>query len=187
MNFALASHFEHHDGYLVHQLYVPFLLLLITASAIVCAENAHLFTRAERQRKRLSAIASDVGLAASLAVIAIVTLFPTHGSHKLQLLPLGDIIEALESPIDWSRLIESMANILLFIPLGSALRTQGLSARVTIIIALAISTFVELMQLFVVAGRTTSVDDVMLNVLGAAAGYRLLPLLRTRRWAIQSD
>jgi glycopeptide antibiotics resistance protein len=187
MTVLLATHFEHHARYIEHRLYVSLLLFLLAVSAIVCSENARIFVHTEVRRRRLASIASEVGLAASLATIITVTLFPTHGDHKLQLVPLGDIVVALTPPMDWSRLLESVFNILLFIPLGGALRTRGLSVRKTVLIASAISTSVELLQLFVVAGRTTSVDDVMLNAVGAAAGYELLPLVRMTRWTIQSD
>ena len=118
---------------------------------------------------------SNAALAASVCAIAVVTLLPppVEGDRNIHLRPLSEIGDAVLEP-DKGLLLESAANILLFVPLGAALRLRGLSVGSTALISLLISVFVEAAQLLVVSGRTTSADDLVLNTLGGVLGHTLL-------------
>jgi glycopeptide antibiotics resistance protein len=118
--------------------------------------------------------------AGSLILIAAVTLTPQPGRHEVHLGPLTDIV-ALGSG-DPEAIIGVVANVLLFTPLGAALRLAGVGRWWTILIGLIASTVVEVGQL-AIAGRTTSVDDVLLNVIGVVVGLVLAEWWRRRRVA----
>jgi glycopeptide antibiotics resistance protein len=122
-------------------------------------------------------IAVDLALLASLVAILAATLGPTDDPQDFRLVPLSDIGDALTPSLDVSLLVGDVLNILLFVPLGAALRLRGLSLRNSMFTALALSTGVELAQAIVVSGRTTSVDDLLLNTLGAVVGHALPALV----------
>ena len=69
--------------------------------------------------------------------------------------------------------IDVLFNILLFIPFGMGLRLSGCSRKRSVAIAAMLSGVVELLQLGVVAGRESSVRDVLTNTLGALIGVLL--------------
>ena len=71
-------------------------------------------------------------------------------------------------------LLESVANILLFLPFGASLGLRGFSIRKTALYGFVLSAAVEGAQLLFVSGRTTSLDDVLLNSLGAVLGGALV-------------
>jgi hypothetical protein len=115
-----------------------------------------------------------VALAAALGAIAAATLVPDHGPGERQLVPLIHIIRGLRPPIHLDDVpLDVTANLGLFLPVGAALCLLGLRRRTTVITAICLSTTVEITQLFV-PGRTSSVDDVLLNTLGALLGYALV-------------
>ena len=121
---------------------------------------------------------SNAALAASIALILLVTLTPTHAHHELHLRPLHDVIAAFDPSLNLVRLIGVIGNVVLFAPLGAVLRFRDTELRWAALAGAALSTAVEAAQL-VVPGRTTSVDDVLLNTLGVVVGY----LLAARRLA----
>ncbi len=112
-----------------------------------------------------------------MAAIFAFTLVPTPADNDVELVPLGDLVEAVGRS-DLGRLaghvLESAANVLLFMPFGAALALRGLPLPKSAGYGLALSVGIEAAQLLVVSGRTTSVDDVLLNTLGAALGHVLL-------------
>jgi glycopeptide antibiotics resistance protein len=146
-----------------------------TVIAVVARTRAH----DTRLHTSFQAIA-DVALVSSVAAILALTLTPvrhriTGGAHEFQLLPLGDIVGSI-TVRDRRLLLEEAANILLFVPFGATLRLRGFGIGKAALTALALSGGLEIAQLFFVPGRTTSVDDVLLNTLGATLGYALLSL-----------
>lgn len=73
-------------------------------------------------------------------------------------------------------------NILLFLPLGilpSVLWRRMAHFFRTIALATAIMTAIELLQMFLLVG-TCDIDDIFLNVLGAAIGYWCYTRMRKR-------
>jgi glycopeptide antibiotics resistance protein len=127
-------------------------------------------------------LAVNVALLASLSAILAVTLGPTDDPHDVRLVPLSDIGDAFTPSLDGSLLLEDVLNILLFVPLGAALGLRGVSLGKSVLTALALSSGVELAQAIIVTGRTTSVDDVLLNTLGVVVGHAVsalvVPILR---------
>jgi glycopeptide antibiotics resistance protein len=114
--------------------------------------------------------ASNAALAAALAAILLVTLTPTHARHEVHLRPLQDVLAAFDPTLHLLRLLGVVGNVLLFFPLGVVLQARGVGRTRTIVFGLILSTAIELTQL-VVPGRTTSVDDVLLNTLGVWSGH----------------
>ncbi len=113
---------------------------------------------------------SDVVLIASIAFILVVTLTPMAGDHEVHLGPLRDVLAAFSPAWDPLKLADLLGNIALFAPFGIVLGVRGLGGRQAVLLGCALSTAIELTQLFV-PGRTTSVDDVLLNTLGTALGF----------------
>ena len=106
-------------------------------------------------------------LVACLLAIFAVTLVPAHGPRQLQLRP-GEA-----SPVG------DVANLILFAPLGGVLFLRRWPVLQTVLAALLLSAGIELAQR-VIPGRTTSLDDVISNTLGGAAGWLLARYLSSR-------
>jgi VanZ family protein len=62
-------------------------------------------------------------------------------------------------------------NVILFVPLGAALRQAGVRGRSAIVVVAATTILIEALQSFVIVGRDASVRDVVTNVLGGIIGY----------------
>jgi glycopeptide antibiotics resistance protein len=121
-------------------------------------------------------MARNVALLASVALSAALTLRPGGGDSLFQVSQLGDIVDALrrsDKPFLLDSLLEAGANILLFLPFGAALWLRGFSIGTAALYGFALSAVVEAAQWFVISGRTTSLDDVALNTLGAVLGQAL--------------
>ena len=117
-----------------------------------------------------SALPLSIALSCGLAAILVVTLVPTPGVNEHQLIPVVEIISGLRSSTEEDALLNVVANGLLLLSLGAALCLRGFSLRTTTLIAFGLSALVEVAQLFI-SGRTSSVDDVLLNTLGAVLGH----------------
>jgi glycopeptide antibiotics resistance protein len=133
--------------------------------------------RAPARRQGGGSLARDLALLAALAAILSLTLVPMDDPHEVRLVPLSDIGDAFTPSLDTSLLVGDVLNVALFVPLGIALRLRQLPLGRAVLAALALSATVELAQATVVSGRTTSVDDLLLNTLGAAFGHVLASLL----------
>lgn len=106
-------------------------------------------------------------------LVVALTLAFTAIPVQLQLPQWRELPEALRLQL---HVLDFMANIAGYVPVGIVLARQGMARGLAL--AAAISCFAELAQLFSV-GRGPSVMDVIANTLGAAAG-----LLLARRWPI---
>ena len=119
-----------------------------------------------------------------MALIGALTLVPTGGDGKAEVSEVNDVAEAVREPdmrFLLGFMLEAMANIALFVPFGAALRMRGYSIARTAGYGLLASTAVEAAQWLLIPGRTTSLDDVVLNALGAVVGHALVSrLLPTR-------
>ncbi len=98
---------------------------------------------------------------------------------RLELIPFADIVKVLtDTRFGVSGVIANIAgNVLLFLPLGMLLPlfwTYFRKAGRTVFCGFAISLSIELIQ--ITAGGVTSVDDVILNTLGAALGFAVSKL-----------
>lgn len=105
------------------------------------------------------------------AVIAILTLAPGGADVGISpwCLTCGD-----------RGLADLLLNVLLFAPLGAAIAARGGSPRRALLIGLAFSLGIELLQL-VIPGRAPTARDIIANGFGCWLGARSLHLLR--HWA----
>ena len=94
-------------------------------------------------------------------------------------MPLADLREAVGER-DLALLLKSFANVLLFVPFGAALGLYDVSLRAALLAGAVLSGAVEVVQFVVVPGRTSSVDDLVLNTVGTVLGYLLVSSLRRR-------
>ena len=69
--------------------------------------------------------------------------------------------------------VDAALNVLLFIPFGLGMALGGATARRAILIAFACTVTIELLQVRLVAGRDSSLGDVLTNTLGASLGHAL--------------
>lgn len=122
----------------------------------------------------------DLALLASVAAIIAVTFLPTDGRIDVQLTPLREITAAFTPPLQRSDLLEVAGNVFLFAPLGAVLFFRGLPLHRAVFAGVVFATAIEVTQLLV-PGRTTSVDDVVLNAMGVALGHSLATLSFQRR------
>ena len=126
--------------------------------------------------------ARTAALIASIAVILALTLVPTASDNDLELVPFGDLADAVASSDDGRLLevvLESVANILLFAPLGAALAYAGFRAGQAAFVGISLSVGIEIVQLLLISGRTAAVDDVILNALGLMLGYAAVSRWKT--------
>lgn len=138
-----------------------------------------------RSRSHVASV-SNAALVASVAAIAVLTLAPVQQDNDVRLRPFSEIGEAFLEP-DLELLLGTAANVLLFLPFGAALRLRGLGIGTTALLGLLVSAVIEGAQLLFVSGRTTSVDDLLLNTTGAVLGSALLSLWLARQYAEQHD
>lgn len=119
------------------------------------------------------------GLLAYGAVVALIVLLPVSYSG---------IVNGIG---DWARYdlgltsfgsgwIEFVANILMFAPLGFLLTVLFRHPWYGVVLALALSAAVEIVQI-VIPSRQPSMRDVLANVLGAAVGAAVAWVLVVRR------
>lgn len=64
-------------------------------------------------------------------------------------------------------------NIALFLPLGAALAAAGLRASTVVVLGLALSAGVEVLQFSVIPGRDATIGDILANATGTALGWVL--------------
>lgn len=108
------------------------------------------------------------------------------GSERhINLIPFQTITQYLTGNIDVNAddvapvaTLNLVANLLLFCPLGfflPALWDKFVAFKRTILTGLCIVVVIEMIQFFI--GRSADIDDVILNVLGIAAGYCVYKLI----------
>lgn len=167
---------------------IPWFLVLAAPVALATWAVARRRHRELPVRERRLRLALNVALAWCLLGIACVTLLPTPPGQTglewgLQLRPFVSIVDELTSAIDASVAFRIVGlNIVLFIPLGFLLRIRPIGWLPTIALVAAISLAIESLQAVLPLGRTTNIDDVLLNTLGGILGAGVASLaLRTRR------
>lgn len=91
--------------------------------------------------------------------------------------PFEEISRAINRQSYWL-LFMLLGNIILFIPIGffPALLWRGWKGWKSFLTGFAVSTSIEFIQFFI--GRSTDVDDVILNTVGALIGFLLFCVLR---------
>jgi glycopeptide antibiotics resistance protein len=117
-------------------------------------------------------------LVLALGLILSVTLRSVDAENDLELVPFGELVGGIvHGDVARAReaVVGALGNMLLFVPLGVALALRRASIARVAATALFASAAVELVQLLV-PGRTTSVDDVVFNVVGAVLGLAVTRL-----------
>lgn len=110
----------------------------------------------------VSKAAAPIVFALSLVLIAAVTLSPTSGSpHTFQWRP----------SISPDRFVEGILNAVLFAPLGASIRLFGFPQWAGAAVAALFAVAVEMIQLFVLAGRYAELQDIVANTLGGWVGW----------------
>jgi glycopeptide antibiotics resistance protein len=122
------------------------------------------------------------GIIAVTVVGDLSALAPENELLKVNLIPLRfvyDLIYGCYAGKPAAALINILGNIALFLPFGFLLSLlwQGAGVRKTALASAAASMFVELCQL-TQTGRSTDIDDIILNTLGGLAGYMLFRLIK---------
>ncbi|HEY6609186.1 MAG TPA: VanZ family protein [Candidatus Limnocylindria bacterium] len=151
---------------------IALLLLVVGAGFVVLAVR---LMRGSAQQDG-DAMMRNLALAAAVAIIVIATLVPTSGRNEpsdLNLVPFSNVLRALAGRESLRfAIVELAANIVLFVPLGMALRWRFPSLGVMRIAlgALAISLVVEVLQGVTGFGRSVSTTDLITNTLGGVVG-----------------
>lgn len=117
-----------------------------------------------------------------LAVVLWLTLRPLPGPKApVALVPLLDTWRQMRDLGNREAAREVIGNILLFVPLGFLLAASIRPLRrlgATVAAAASISLLIEAIQSLPSVGRSTSVDDLIFNTMGAAIGGALFLLAR---------
>ncbi len=122
---------------------------------------------------------ADVGIVVGTAPWIWMILTPANGQEGVSLVPFTDLAWVATEP--WETVfVQVGGNLLVFAALGALLPVRSARwARWTRVAAVAAtaSALVETLQYVLRLGRFSSVDDVLINTLGA-----VLAALVTRRW-----
>lgn len=117
--------------------------------------------------RKVLIIIFGVYLSAVFSVVGIPSLTTIHIDLIFNLIPLIDIIN---DPIAY--IVNTLLNILLFVPLGFLMPIiwkEYRSMKKTVLFGLGLSAMVEVLQMF--TWRLTDIDDLIFNTIGAVAGY----------------
>ncbi|MBI5161527.1 MAG: VanZ family protein [Micrococcales bacterium] len=131
--------------------------------------------------------AASLLLALYLVLLGFVAAWPTPVDRPLdaQLLRVIDRIQEAGFPwVDYA-VVESAANVVLFVPLGVLL--AALFRRGWVVLALvgvvAATVTIELVQREFLPARVSSLGDIAANSVGGALGVGLVVLVRATRWS----
>jgi glycopeptide antibiotics resistance protein len=161
---------------------VPGFLWLAAMIALLSGIIAWWRARRLGWRAALNATLPDTVLLVALAAIVVLTLGRPLDPQveRVNLIPFRDLLWALDGQVELAVAVtELVANVLLFVPLGSALavRHPGASTWWIAGVAAAVSLAVEVAQAVMDAGRLADVTDVLANTIGAAVGAMLWGLI----------
>lgn len=123
-------------------------------------------------RLRRAGIVTGVVYVAALAVIALLPTSIGSGEHSWSIRALNRLHESgMPAWISYA-LVESAANILLFVPLGGiVVLILGPRAWLwAVLVGVGASVAIEAAQLLFLASRVATVNDVLANSSGAAIG-----------------
>jgi len=114
-------------------------------------------------------------LASSLALIGLLTLTPVERGAGLGFPALQtshivtEVVTGHSSNLIWPDWHDPVANILMMVPLATALSLKWPGRRVVLVVS-ALSLCIECTQYFYGHGRTAQISDVILNSIGSAVG-----------------
>ena len=178
----MSSIAERYGTVILFTLLVGVPLATLAAALLIRARRRAGWSRSWACRASVSEVGMLVGTAPWLWMI----LTPTSGAGGLQLVPLRDLLDVL---LGADTLVQLVGNLLAFAAVGFFLpiRLRLAPARwvpaVIGLIAAGLSVVVEVLQWVLPLGRVTSVDDVLVNALGAT----LASLLSARWWRTRRE
>lgn len=183
-----------------HQLIKPALLLLsILISLWVIYRIIWLSRKKDPYRNfsyksetRLLLFVAYVGFVVAVTLLPVpVTRVQKPGDAGINIIPVINTAKQFyatlspENSFKRSDAIENIiGNIILFIPLGMFLCYRSFSLKRVAIIAFCCSVSLELLQLVSMEFgnyRTVDIDDVILNTLGALAGFKIIKKMKKNR------
>ena len=166
---------------------MPHILRNMLISALLMLATL-LISRGKRPMPRLGSTygAGILLLTVCMAVVFSLTgISPLSGFHtdisldRINLVPFNGMVKVASNGLGGYALTNLLGNLLMFMPLGffAGLLCPALRGPFRAWLAgLAVSLFIEGTQLFL--NRGTDVDDLILNSLGALAGYGLYAVFR---------
>jgi len=171
-------------------------LWIVAALAAACAVTAGIVAAMGARRHKRNSILRDVlkvCFVYNLAVVLFLTMRPSaiYKTYAVHLIPFSTIAayfrHVAEGTLDLPTILYNMAgNALLLLPTGLLLPAIWPVFRrfwKCLLVCALFSIGIEVIQFLLTAAglisRTTDIDDVILNILGAAAGYGLFSLKRS--------
>ena len=170
---------------------------LITVSALICLATLCIgLVRLKSLDDPMFSFAQKLWILASLSLIALMTLSTSNPNEIVSFpaLHVSEIVKDITQPstsatastatdlgatAHWSLHLpdwhDPVANILMTVPLATALALTWAKRRVVLTIAL-LSISIEVTQYFYGHGRTAQVSDVVLNTIGGLVGVGLATL-----------
>jgi glycopeptide antibiotics resistance protein len=137
-------------------------------AAVLLVLTLYGVARAVRRSPRRWTVAT--ALAVWLAATVFMTVRPGNGRGvRLNLTPI-----LLDGP---GSALDAILNICVFVPLGLLLATLAWRLLPTLVLALAVSLCIEIIQYVTDLGRTADVNDLITNALGAGLGWGIAWLL----------
>lgn len=163
----------------------------VVAGTVLLLPVAELVVWALARRRRACGVAPGSALRLSLAEVGIVygtvptvwmTMLPGSrvGTDRVSLIPLRDLATIVTHDGPAAAATQIVGNLLVFAALGffAPMRFRALASLPRILaITAGCSIIVETLQLVLPLDRVSSVDDVLLNTVGAG-----LAALAARRW-----
>ncbi len=147
-------------------------LVVGAAVAVVLACLAAAFAWRRRGRSAAVRVGCNVLLVAAVLGVLALTVAPGMSSgHHVNLVPLRGIHGELGKRNEGVGVVNLVGNVLMFCLPGFLTRfALGWSVRRTVAAGLIASLGIEVVQYAQDAGRSSDIDDVVLNSLGAAVG-----------------
>ncbi|WP_306214782.1 VanZ family protein [Actinoplanes sp. RD1] len=131
-----------------------------------------------RGTSRRNALA-EIGLVAGTLPWLVMLFTPQPAGRSLQLVPLRDLL-SWGSPGFGTALAQTVGNLLVLAALGffAPIRSAAMTSLTRVLaVAAASAVVIEALQWLLMIGRVSSIDDVLVNTLGAG-----LAALSSRRW-----
>jgi glycopeptide antibiotics resistance protein len=156
---------------------IPLGLILVAITIVLLARFR--VRRGTPRRTAMFSATFDVTLLASIITILILTLPPSITTQRtVSLVPFAELRRAVG---DFG-VGEIIGNALMFVPVGflAPLRWHRLDSPLRILAAsTAFSIAIETLQFILPSGRQSSLTDVVMNAVGAMAGYALMIAIRS--------